>query len=51
VERALVCRAHRAGLRIDQLCLRVIVLKTWYDLFVGADGSRAALEARLSAAP
>lgn len=48
IERELLARAHRAGLRYDQLCLRVMVLKAWHDLFVRGDGSRRALEARLS---
>jgi asparagine synthetase B (glutamine-hydrolysing) len=48
IERHLVTRAHRAGLRFDQLCLRVLVLKAWHDLFVTGDGSRGALEARLA---
>ncbi len=48
IERTLVTRAHRAGLRFDQLCLRVMVLKAWHDLFVTGDGSRAALERRLA---
>ncbi len=48
IERRLVTRSHRAGLRFDQLCLRVLVLKAWHDLFVTGDGSREALEARLA---
>jgi asparagine synthetase B (glutamine-hydrolysing) len=47
IERRLLARAHRSGLRFDQLCLRVMVLKAWHDLFVRGDGSRSALEARL----
>ena len=43
VERRLTVRAHRSGLRIEQLCLRVMVLKAWHDLFVTGDGSRRAL--------
>jgi hypothetical protein len=50
LERALVRRAHRAGLRLDQLCLRVMVLKTWHDLFVRGDGSTAALEKQVATA-
>ena len=48
IERHFVTRAHRAGLRFDQLCLRVMVLKAWHDLFVTGDGGRRALEARLA---
>jgi hypothetical protein len=48
IERGLLTRAHRAGLRYDQLCLRVMVLKAWHDLFVRGDGSRGTLEARLA---
>jgi hypothetical protein len=35
-------------LRIDQLCLRVMVLKAWHDLFVRGDGSRRALAEKLA---
>jgi hypothetical protein len=48
VERMLETRSHRAGLRFDQLCLRVMVLKAWHDLFVEGDGSRRALDAKLA---
>jgi asparagine synthetase B (glutamine-hydrolysing) len=46
VERPLVVRAHEAGLRVDQLFLRVLVLKAWYDLFVLGGGSRQEMEQR-----
>ncbi len=48
IERELVTRRHRAGLRFEQLCLRVMVLKAWHDLFVRGDGSRRVLEERLA---
>jgi asparagine synthetase B (glutamine-hydrolysing) len=48
IERRLTARAHRAGLRVDQLCLRVVVLKVWHDLFVRGDGSRRALDEALA---
>jgi Asparagine synthase/Glutamine amidotransferase domain len=48
VERRVLTRSHRAGLRFEQLCLRVLVLKAWHDLFVRGDGSRRALEERLA---
>jgi hypothetical protein len=48
VERALRIRSCHVGLRIDQLCLRVMVLKAWHDLFVRGDGSRRALEEKLA---
>jgi asparagine synthetase B (glutamine-hydrolysing) len=48
IERALVTPRHRAGLRFEQLCLRVMVLKAWHDLFVRGDGSRGVLEKRLA---
>jgi asparagine synthetase B (glutamine-hydrolysing) len=41
--REITVRRHRAGIRFEQICLRVMVLKTWYDLFVSGDGSRHAL--------
>ncbi len=39
---------ERRTIRFDQICLRVLVLKSFHDLFVTGDGSRRALEARLS---
>ncbi len=48
LERRAVSRAHRVALRFDQLCLRVLVLKAWHDLFVRGDGSRRALAERLA---
>jgi hypothetical protein len=48
VERAMHIRSCHIGLRIDQLCLRVMVLKAWHDLFVRGDGSRRALEEKLA---
>jgi hypothetical protein len=50
VERPLVVRAHEAGLRVDQLFLRVLVLKAWYDLFVFGGGSRREMEQRAARA-
>jgi asparagine synthetase B (glutamine-hydrolysing) len=46
VERRILARTHAAGLRFDQLCLRVLVLKAWHDLFVTGDGSRRLMEER-----
>jgi asparagine synthase (glutamine-hydrolysing) len=40
LERALVTRSHRAALRVDQACLRIMVLKAWHDMFVSGDGAR-----------
>lgn len=48
VKRALMARSHRAAIRVDQVCLRLLALKSWHDLFVTGDGSRRALEARLA---
>jgi hypothetical protein len=48
VESSLVVRSHRRGMRLEQLCLRVMVLKAWHDLFVRGDGSRRALEKRMA---
>lgn len=48
LERPLVAAARRRTLRFDQICLRVLALKTFHDLFVTGDGSRRALSERLS---
>jgi asparagine synthetase B (glutamine-hydrolysing) len=40
IERALVRRSHRAALRFEQACLRIMVLKAFYDRFVSGDGGR-----------
>ena len=40
LERALVTRSQRAALRVDQVYLRIMVLKTWHDMFVSGDGAR-----------
>jgi asparagine synthetase B (glutamine-hydrolysing) len=50
IERRLAAQSHRAGIRFEQICLRVMILKSWHDLFVTGDGSRRALEERLGAA-
>jgi hypothetical protein len=50
LEEPLVVRAHRAGLRVDQLFLRVLVLKAWHDLFVLGGGSRREMEERAARA-
>lgn len=49
VERRLTVQRHRAGIRVEQVCLRVLVLKHWHDLFVAGDGSRRALAEHLAA--
>jgi asparagine synthetase B (glutamine-hydrolysing) len=48
VERSLVASVQRRTLRFDQICFRLLVLKTFHDLFVTGDGSRRALARRLS---
>jgi asparagine synthetase B (glutamine-hydrolysing) len=48
LERPLVACAHRSAIRFDQICLRVLVLKSFHDLFVTGDGSRRALEIQLA---
>jgi asparagine synthetase B (glutamine-hydrolysing) len=48
LERPLVACVQRRTLRFDQICLRVLVLKSFHDLFVTGDGSRRALAATLS---
>jgi asparagine synthetase B (glutamine-hydrolysing) len=48
LERSLVAQARRRTMRFDQICLRILALKAFHDLFVSGDGSRRALEARLS---
>ena len=47
VERRAVAEARRHGLRLEQACLRLLVLKTFHDLFLAGDGSRRALSTRL----
>ena len=49
VRRSLIACVQRSSIRFDQICLRVLVLKSFHDLFVSGDGSRRALEARLPA--
>jgi asparagine synthetase B (glutamine-hydrolysing) len=51
VERRIAVQRHRAGIRADQILMRVMVLKCWHDLFVTGDGSRRALEERAPAPP
>ncbi|APR77888.1 Asparagine synthetase [Minicystis rosea] len=52
VERRIVVSRHRAIIRMEQVLLRAMVLKSWHDLFVTGDGSRKALHARIgSTAP
>ncbi|MFT3772032.1 MAG: asparagine synthase-related protein [Minicystis sp.] len=51
IERRIARDRHRAGIRVEQVVMRVMVLKSWHDLFVTGDGSRKALEARIGAAP
>jgi hypothetical protein len=48
LERSLVAQTRRRTMRFDQICLRILALKAFHDLFVSGDGSRRALEARLS---
>jgi asparagine synthetase B (glutamine-hydrolysing) len=47
VERRIAAGRHRRGIRVEQILMRVMVLKCWHDLFVTGDGSRRALEGRL----
>jgi asparagine synthetase B (glutamine-hydrolysing) len=49
VRRRLVACVQKSTIRFDQICFRVLVLKSFHDLFVTGDGSRRALEARLLA--
>lgn len=51
VERRIAAARHRAGIRVDQVVMRVMVLKCWHDLFVTGDGSRQALAAKIRGAP
>lgn len=51
IEREITVRRQRAGIRPEQVILRVMVLKAWHDLFVTGDGSRRVLEERLSTPP
>ena len=37
------------GIRFDQICLRMMALKCFHDLFVTGDGSRRTLAARIAA--
>lgn len=48
LERRLVDASRGRTIRFDQICLRVLVLKSFHDLFVTGDGSRRALEERVS---
>jgi asparagine synthetase B (glutamine-hydrolysing) len=48
LERPLVASVQRSAIRFDQICLRVLVLKSFHDLFVTGDGSRRALETQLA---
>ena len=37
--RGIAVKRHRAGIRLEQICLRVMVLKSWHEQFVSGDGS------------
>jgi asparagine synthetase B (glutamine-hydrolysing) len=48
LRRSLVACVQRRTIRFDQICFRVLVLKSFHDLFVTGDGSRRALSTQLA---